>query len=189
MRCRAKELTDTADSIIKCSILDNLGDFGRGQSAVDTEEVCGEAGNVRTCHGSSAENFGPPTRVGGCDVLAGGPDTNASTIIGVAGLRVINIRIGDGDRVLSAGRRLAARVLVIVSGGHDDGDTMVVKLKIESRVSGVPTAFHLPSAYLLNGRVNSDVRFVTYAYGSNRGMASPRCLVGDPLHAGDTVVR
>ena len=185
----AKELTDIAESIIKCSILDNLGDFGRGQSAVDTEEARGETGNVRTGHGSPFHGYGPSAREGGNDIDSGSPDINDGTIIGARPLRVIDIRSGDGDRLLKAGRRVVARILVGISCGYDDGDTTVVKLKMESYVSSVLATFHPLSAHIFNGVVDSGIRITNHAYRSNRGIASPRCLIGDPINAGDTVVR
>ena len=123
-----KKLTDTTENTIKRFFLDNRGDFGWGQSAVEAEEVCGETGNVRAGHGSSAVDVGLPARESGSDVHAGGPDINDGSIIGEVGFRVIDIRCRDGDRLLNAGRRVLARVLVIVPGGYDDSGTVVVKL-------------------------------------------------------------
>ena len=145
-QCGVKKLTDTAENTIKCFFPDSHGDLAWGQSGVEAEEVCGEAGDVRSSHGSSAQDFGLPVFPGGSDVHAGSPDINGGTIIGEVGLRVIDIRSGDGDRLLSAGRRLAARILIIVSSGDDDGDATVVKLKMESHVSDVAATFYPPSA-------------------------------------------
>ena len=131
MQHRAKQLTDTTENAIECFFIDNRGDFGWGQSAVKAEEVCGETGNVRAGHGSSVVGIGLPVIPGGSDVQAGRPDINGSTIIGELGLRVIDSRSSDGDRLLNPGRRVVARVLVKVSSGYDDGDTAVVKLKME----------------------------------------------------------
>ena len=130
MRRGVKKLTDTANNTVECLVINDRGDSGWGQCAVEAEEVCGETGDVRSGHGSSADGLSLPVIPGGSDVHAGGPDTNAGTIIGVAGLRVVDIGIGNGDRVLRAGRRDVDRVPVFVSGGCDDGDTTVVKLKI-----------------------------------------------------------
>jgi len=110
-------------------------------------------------------------------------------MIGVPGLCVIEIRSCNGDRMLRAGRRVDPRVKVKVSGGYDDGDTTVVKLKVKSDVSGVAATFHPPSAHPFNGLVNSGRRVVTQARRNNRGNAGPRCLFGDPISAGDTVVQ
>ena len=184
-----KKLTDTAENTVKRFFIDNPGDFGWGQSVVEAEEVCGETGNVRAGHGSSVNGVSLPARPGGSDVHAGGPDINDGSIIGEDSLRVIDIRCRDGDRLLNAGRRAVGRVLVFVSGGYDDGDTFIVKLKIESHVSGISAMFHPPSAYPFNGPVNNWSRFATYAYRSNRWIAGPYCLTSDPINASGTVVR
>jgi len=185
----AKKLTDTTENTIKCLFIDNRGDFCRGQRAIETKEVCGETGNVRSGHGRSFVDVGLPARPGGYDVQAGSPDINGGTIVGEVGLRVIDVRSGDGDRLLNAGRRVVARVFVIVSGGYDYGDTAVVKLKMKSPVSGVPATFHPVSAYPFNGRVHSDRNIASYAHRSNRGITGPPYLVSDPVNAGNTVVR
>jgi len=142
-----KELTDTAENTIKCFSLNSRGDLGWGQSAVEAEQVCGKTGNVWSSHGSSVDGVDPPVFPGGSDVQAGCPDIDGGTIIGEVGLRVVDIRSSDGDRLLSAGRRLVVCVPVSVSGRHDDGDTTVVKLKVESRrwcCHHVPSAQHVP---------------------------------------------
>ena len=189
MQHRAKQLTDTTENTVECLFIDNRGDFGWGQSAVEAEEVRSEAGNMRTGHGSSADGVNLPVRPGGSDVLAGGPDINDGTIIGGVGLRVIDIRIGDGDRLFNAGRRAVDRVLVFVSGGYDDGDTTGAKLKMGSHVSGVPVAFDPPSAHIFNGQVNNGMRSASHAYRNNRRIARSRHLIGNPVNASDTVVR
>ena len=101
----------------------------------------------------------------------------------------MDIRSGDGDRFLNASRREAASVLVIVSGAHDDGNTTLGKLEMESHVSGVAATFHPPRAYIFNSPVNTDTRTKTKAHRSNRGSTGPRCSFGDPFSAGDTVVQ
>ena len=188
-QCRVKKLTDSADNIIKRLFIDNRRDFGWGQSAVEAEEVRSETGNVRTGHGSSADGVNLPVRPGGSDVLAGSPDINDGTIIGGVGLRVIDIRIGDSDRLFNAGRRAVDRVLVFVSGGYDDGDTTGAKLKMGSHVSGVPVTFDSPSAHIFNSQVNNGMRSASHAYRNNRRIARSRHLFGDPVNASDTVVR
>jgi len=184
-----KQLTDTVQNIIKCSFIDDRSDLGWSQRAVDAEEVCGETGNVRSSHGSSVDGVGLPVVPGGSDLHSGSPDINGGTIIGEVGLRVIDIRSGDGDRLFSAGGRDVSRVLIFVSGGNDNGDTTVVKLKMESHVSDVSANFHPPSTYPFNGSVNTDSRFVTQARRNDGGFASPQCMLGDPISAGDTVVQ
>jgi len=184
-----KRLTDTAQNTIKCFLVDHRGDLGWGQRGLKAEEVCGETGNVRSSHGCSVGGTGSPIFPGGSDVHAGSPDIDGSTVIGEPGLLVINIRSGNGDRFFSAGGRPVARVPVKVPGGCEDGDTKVVKLKIESRVSDGAAPFHPPSAYLSNGLVNSDTIVVTQARRNNSGSAGPRCLFGNPNSAGDTVVQ
>ena len=137
-----KQLTDTAENTIECFFIDNRGDFGWGQRAVEAEQVCGETGNMRSGHGSPLHLFSPPTSAGGNDVQAGSPDINGGTIIGFIELFIIERRSGDGDHLLNAGRRVAARILVIVSGRYDDSDTTVVKLKMKSPVSSFAAMFH-----------------------------------------------
>jgi len=110
-------------------------------------------------------------------------------MIGEVGPRVIDIRSADGDRLLRAGRRVPLRIQVFVSSGCDDGDTTVVKLKMESHVSDVAATFHPPSAYPFNRSVNTEGKVVTQARSNNRGNAGPLCLLGDPISALDTVVQ
>jgi len=150
-----KQLTDTAENTVERFFIDNRGDFDWGQRAVEAEEVCGETGNVRSSHGSPLLLFSPPTSAGGNDVHAGSPDVDGGTIVGFTPLCIIERRSGDGDHLLNAGRRVVARVLVIVSGRHDDGDTAVVKLKMKSPVSSFAAMFHPASAYPFNGLVHS----------------------------------
>jgi len=100
---------------------------------------------MRSSHRSSVDGVSLPVIPGGSDVQAGSPDVNRGTVIGEAGLRIINGRGGNGDRLLDAGRRVVACVLVIVSGGYDDGDTAVIKLGAESPVSGDTVTFIHPA--------------------------------------------
>jgi len=184
-----KRLTDTAQNTITRFLVDHRGELGWGQRGIEAEEVCGETGNVRSSRGCSVGGVGPPIFPGGSDVHAGSPDIDGGTVVGEAGLLVINIRSGNGDRLFSAGRREVARVPVKVSGGCEDGDTKVVELKIESHVSNGAAPFHPPSTYRLNGHVNSDTIVVTQAHRNNSGIAGPRCLFGDPNSTSDTVVQ
>ena len=85
---------------------------------------------MRSSHGSSRDHIGLSIIPSGNDVQAGSEDINGSAIIGEAGPCITDIRSGDSDRLLSAGRRVVARVIVIVSGGYDDGDAAVIKLEI-----------------------------------------------------------
>ena len=89
----------------------------------------------------------------------------------------------------NTGRRLVARVTVIVSGGDHDGDPAVIKLKMGSLVSGVTVMFHALDAYRYNSTVEGVGRTATQAYGSNRGFAGPPHFINDPEHARNTVVR
>jgi len=98
-----KGLTDTGESIITCFVIDNRGDFGWGQRAIEAEEVCGKTSNMRGSRGSSAGGFSLPVIPGGGDVQPGSPDVDGGTIIGEVGLCVIDSRSGDGDRLLNAG--------------------------------------------------------------------------------------
>ena len=183
-----KKLTDTAENITQCLFINNLGNSGWGQRAVEAEEICGETSNVRSSHGSSVNGFSLPVIPGGSDVQAGSPDVDGGTPIREVGLCVIDSRSGDGDRLLNTGRRVVARVLVVVSGGHDDSDTAVVKLKMESSVSGVAVTFHPSSAYPFDSPVQSGRSIDPQAHRSNRGIAGPPCFFGDPVDAGDPVV-
>ena len=144
---------------------------------------------MRGSHGSSAQCFSLAVIPGGSDVPTSSPDINGGTIIGEAGLRIIDGGGGNGDRLLNASRRAVDRVLVLVSGGYNDGDTAVVKLRIESLVSGVTVTFYPPSAYRSNSLVHNCRPIASEAHRSNRGTACPPCFSSDPVNAGDTVVR
>ena len=144
---------------------------------------------MRGSHGGSRDHIGPPIVPSGNDVQAGSPDVNGSTVIGERGLYVGDGRSGDSKCLLNASGRVLARVVVIVSGGYSNGNTAVVKLKAESRVSGVAVAFDSIGAYRHNSLVEGVRRTTTQAHGSNRGLASPPCLLEDPVNSGDTVVR
>jgi len=182
-----KKLTDVTENTIECAVLNSLGDLRWGQSAVDAEEVCGVTSNVRSGHGSSRDGIGPPIIPSGSDVQAGGPDFDGGTIIREAGLCIIESRSGDGDRFLNTGRRVVARVIVTVPGGYGDGNTSVVKLKVGPLVSGVAVTFHPLGAYRFHSLVEAVRNTPTQAHGSNRGVASVPCLLGDPVNASDTV--
>ena len=143
---------------------------------------------MRGGHGSSRDHLGPPIVPSGNDVQAGSEDINGGTVIGEEGPLIIDIRSGDGDRLRNAGRGVVARVIVIVSGSYGDGDAAVVKLKVESFVSGVAVTFHPLGAYQYHSPVEGVRRTATQAHRSNRGFPSrPRCF-DDPEHAGDTVI-
>ena len=60
MRHGTEKLTDVAKNVLKRLFVDNGGDLGWGQRAVETKEVCGETSNVRSSHGSSRDHVGPP---------------------------------------------------------------------------------------------------------------------------------
>ena len=183
-----KELTDTTENVLERLLINKLGDLGWGQRAVEAEEVCGKTSNVRGSHGGSRDHFGLPIVPGGNDVQARSPDVNWGTEIGEVGLRILDSGSADGNRLLNASGRVIARVTVIVSGGHDDGNTTVVKLGAESLVS-VAAAFYPFSAYRYDSPVRGDRSATTQAHGSNRGFAGPPCFLGDPVNAGDTVVQ
>ena len=67
---------------------------------------------------------------------------DGGTVIGEAGPRIVELRSGDGEHLLSACRRIVARVISLVLGGYEDGNTAVVKLTTESPVSSVTVTFH-----------------------------------------------
>ena len=120
---------------------------------------------------------------------AGSPDINRGAKVGERGLCVVDSRSGNGDRLLSAGRRVVARVPVVVPGGYDNGNTCVVKLKSKSLVSGAPVTLHSLDTYHFNSLVHGGRSTTTQAHRSNRGLAGPPYFLGDPDHTGDTGVR
>ena len=182
-----KRLTDTTENVLKRPITDNPGDLCWGQGTVDAEEVCGETSNVRGSHGSSRDNIGPPIIPSGNDVHAGSPDINRGAPIGEIGLDVGDSRSADCKGLQNARGRIFARVLVVVPCGYGDGNTVVVKLKAESLVSGVAVTFYLLGAYRHNSLVEGFRSTATQAHRSNRGYAGTPCLLGDPIDAGNTV--
>ena len=157
----AKELTGIGDSIRKCLVTNHLGDFGWGQGTVDAKEVRGESSNMRSSHGSSVAEFSLSVIPGGNNVQAGSPDINGGTIIGEPGPCIVDGRSGDGDRFLNTSRRAIARIPELVPCGYDDGNTVVVKLKMEAHVSGV--ARRIPST--------STHPFDSPIYGGRNGAA------------------
>jgi len=187
MQNGAGGLTDTTEHVLERLFIDNLGDLGWSQSAVEAEEVCGETSDERSGHGRSRDHFGLPIVPGGNDVQARSPDVNWGTITGEVGLHILDSGSGDGNRLLNAGGRVIARVTA-TPGGHDDGNTAVVKLGVESLVS-IAVAFYPFSAYRYDSPVRGDRSTTTQAHRSNRGFAGPRCFLGDPVNAGDTVVQ
>ena len=144
---------------------------------------------MRSGHGGSRDGFGLPVIPSGSDVQTGSENINGGAIIGELSPCVLDGRSGNSDRFSNASGRGVLRILVIVSGGYDDGNTTVIKLKTESFVSGVAIVFHPPGAYRFNSPVNTGRSTAPQAHRSNRGYPSPCCLFGDPVHAGDTVVR
>ena len=133
-----KKLTDTSENVLKRLRVDKLGDLGRVQRTVGAEEVRGETSNVRSSHGSSRDHVGLPIVPSGNDVQTRSPDIDDGTEIGERGLCILDSRSANGDSLLNASGRGAVRVLIVVPGGYDDGDTAIEKLKPESLVSGVP---------------------------------------------------
>ena len=162
-----KILTDTSENVLKRLFIDKLGDLGRGQRAVDAEEVRGKTSDVRSSHGSSRDHVGLPIVPSGNDVQARSPDINGCTEIGERGLCILDSRSADGDRLLNASGRVVAGVLVIVSGGYDDCDTAIVKLKMESLVSSVAVTSHSLGAYRYDSLVQGSRSTATQAHRSN----------------------
>ena len=125
-----KKLTDVAENVLKRPFIDDCGDLGWSQRAVEAEEVCGETSNMRSGHGSSRGQIGLPIIPSGDDLRAGSEDINWGTKIGEDAYFIIVSRRGDSDRLLNASGRAVARVLAVVPCGYDDRDTAVVKLRI-----------------------------------------------------------
>jgi len=143
---------------------------------------------VRGSHGSSRDHIGPPIVPSGNDVQTGSPDINGSTVIGEVGLYVGDGRSGDGKRLPNAGGREFARVSVAVSGCYGNGNTAVVKLKVESVVSGVAPTLHPLGTYRHNSAVEGVRDTATQTHGSNRGFAGPPCFLGDPVNPSNAIV-
>jgi hypothetical protein len=97
---------------------------------------------VRSRHGSSRNSVGPPIVPSGDDVLPRGENINRGTEVGEGGHRVLEIRGADSDGFLGTGGGGIARVLGVVSGSHDNGDTGIKKLKVKSFVSGAAVVYH-----------------------------------------------
>jgi len=156
-----KALTDVAENVLKRQFINSLSNLVWGQRAVEAEEVCGETSNVRSSHGSSRDHVGLPIIPSGNDVQAGSEDINGGTIVGEEGPLIIDIRSGDSDRLCNTGRRVVACIIVIVSSGDGDCDTVFIKLKMESLVSGVVVTFHPLGAYLQDSLVKGVRRTAT----------------------------
>jgi len=131
MQRGAKKLTETIKNIFKCPFIDNLGDFSWAQRAVDAEEACDVTSNVRSSLGSSRYRVGPPIFPSGSDVLAGSKDINAGAKVGVLGHCIIESGISYSDHFRKAAGGVFFRVLGMVSGSCDDGNTGPEKLKTE----------------------------------------------------------
>ena len=144
---------------------------------------------MRGSHGSSRDRFGSPVIPSGSDVQAWAEDINGGTIIGERGSAISDGGSGDGDRFPHAGGRAVAAVPVIISGGYDDSNTAMVKLNMGSHVSGVILASHPLGTYRPNSLVDTVRGTATQAHRSNGGFAGRRCLLGDPVEAGDAAVR
>ena len=189
MQHRAKKLTDVAENVLKRQFIDSRSNLCWGQRAVEAEKVCDETRNVRSGHGGSADNVGPPIVPSGSDVQAGSEDINGCTIIGEEGSLIVDIRSGDSDRLRNAGRRVVGRVVVVVSSSYGDGDATIVELKVGPLVSGVAVTFHPLGAYRYNGLVEGVRRTATQAQRSNRRFPSPPCCFDDPEYTSDTVIQ
>jgi len=185
----AKQLTDTAENVLKRLCIDTVANLVWGQSAVDAEEVCGETSNMRSSHGRPRDHIGTPVIPSGNDVHARSEDINRGTKIGEGGPCIMDITSTDSDCLLSAGRRVVDCVGIIVPGGYDDCDAAVVKLEVESLVSGVAVTFHPLGAYRFDGLVDAVESTTSQAHRSNRGYAGVQRLLGDPEYPGDTVIR
>ena len=144
---------------------------------------------MRSSHGSSRDHFSPPIVPSGNDVQAGSEDIDWGTIIREEGPLIIDIRSSDSDRLLNAGGRVVARVIVVVSGGYGYGDAALVKLRVETFVSGVAVKFYQLGAYRYNSLVEGIRRAATQAHRGNRRSSGRPCCFDDPEHAGDTVIR
>jgi len=156
---------------------------------VGAEEVRRESGNVEGGHRSSRQDFRLSIVPGGSDVRTGSPDVNGRTVIGELGLGVVESRSRDRDYFLNAGGRVAARVGVVVSGGHDDGNTgVLVELKMESHVSGVDTS-HPLDTYRFDSLVDAVGATAGKAHSDDAGSGGLDHIFFDPLNAGDTVGR
>ena len=119
---------------------------------------------------------------------AGSEDVDGDTEIGKAGLRIIEGRSSDSDRFLDAGRGGVARVLIVVSGGDDDSNTALEKLKIESLINKAAVTFRQLGTYCFNSHVYGVRSIATQTYRSNGGFTGPRRFFSNPVDAGDPVV-
>ena len=91
---------NTIENTIESCIINELGHFGWGQSAVGGEEIRDETGNVGV---AIDVPFGLAIIPSGSDVHAGSEDIDGGTEIGCLGPCILEIRIGDSDRFLNAG--------------------------------------------------------------------------------------
>lgn len=101
----------------------------------------------------------------------------------------MEIRGADSDGFLGTGGGGIARVLGVVSGSYDDGDTGIKKLKTKSLVSGAAVVYYPLSTYRFNGLVDAVRSRATQTERSNSGFARLLCFTCDPVEAGNTVVR
>lgn len=99
---------------------------------------------MRSSHGGSRGNPCLAIVPGGNDFLTRSEDVEGGPEVGEVGYRIVEVRSTDGDSFTNTGWGDVARVLSIVSGGCDNGDTGIEKLKMESLVSGAATASVAP---------------------------------------------
>jgi len=122
-------LTNSSNDVVECLVLDGGFNLGRVQRTIETEEVSDETSNVWGGHGSSGKGLSRSIVGSGDDVETRSPDINASTEVGERSLGVVNSGCSDGDSLLDASRGDIDNVLVLVSGGNDNGNTGVKELE------------------------------------------------------------
>lgn len=110
---------------------------GRVLGGLKGEVVGQETSNVGRGHGGTRDGVGGVLRAdpGGKDVETGGEDVIALSVVGKVGTLVREGGSTDGDSILSSGRRVVARVCIVVTGGNGKVDAGVygsVDSKIKS---------------------------------------------------------
>ena len=124
-------LTNSSKNVTERLVLESGFDLSRAQSAIETEEVSDETGNVRRGHRSSGEELNRSVVKGRHDVETRSPDVDAGPEVRERSLGIGNGRGGDGDGFLDTSGRNIGNVLVLIPGGNDNRDASFKELEDE----------------------------------------------------------
>jgi len=127
-------LTNSSKNVIERFVLDGGFDLSGAQSAIETEEVSDETGDMRCGHRSPGKDLSRSVIKSRDDVETGSPDVDTGAKVREGSFGVGNGGGGNGNSFPDTSGRSVVNILVLVPGGNDNRDTRAKKLKEEQEI-------------------------------------------------------